>query len=158
MAEKMVPRIKIDSREQRPYKFENSVVGSLTIGDYSIENLENCVAVERKTLDDLVSCLSKDRDRFECELHKGRALDYFCLVVEGSLSDLAKSNYRSQMTCKSAIQSLITFSIRHKLPVWFCETREYAERVTESLLLKYAREIEKSWRKLEKGAPSGLER
>ena len=30
-----------------------------------------------------------------------------------------------------------------QLPVFFCESREYAQRVTESLLCKYAREVEK---------------
>lgn len=136
--------LKIDSREQLPYSFDGlSEVGTLSVGDYSICGLENHVSVERKTLNDLIGCLTQDRERFERELYCGRALEYFALIVEGSLSDLAKANYRSKMLPKSAVQSLLAFSIRYRLPVWFCENRAYGQRVTESLLLKFAREIEK---------------
>ena len=137
-------KILIDTREQRPYNFENpSEVGTIPIGDYSIAGLENHIALERKELNDLIGCLTTDRDRFERELFKGRSLDYFGLVIECSLSDLVNGRYRSEMNPKSAIQSLLTFSVRYRLPVWFCESREYAQRITESLLCKYVKEIEK---------------
>jgi len=137
-------KILIDTREKLPYQFETaSEVGTVPVGDYSICGLENHIAIERKELNDLVGCLTGGRERFEKELHKGRALDYFAVVVEASLSDLAKGNYRSQMQPKAAVQSLLAFSVRYRLPVFFCETREYGQRVTESLLLKYTRELEK---------------
>lgn len=137
--------IKIDSREQKPYQFENSEVGTLGVGDYSICGLEDHIAMERKSLDDLIGCLTKGRERFERELSKSRGLEYFALIVEASLSDLANGQYRSQMGPKSAIQSLLAFSIRWRLPIFFCENRKYGQRVTESLLMKYAREIEKKF-------------
>ena len=136
--------IKIDTREQRPYEFENpSEVGTIPIGDYSIAGIEDCVAIERKELNDLIGCLTTGRDRFERELYKGKALDYFALVIEAGLSDIADGNYRSGMNPKAAIQSLLAFSVKYRLPIFFAENREYAQRVTGSLLLKYAREIEK---------------
>ena len=142
----MTITIKIDTREQQPYEFENlSEVGTIPIGDYSICGLENHIAIERKELNDLIGCLTTDRDRFERELFKGRSLDYFGLVIECSLSDLANGHYRSQMGPKSAIQSLLAFSVRYRLPIFFAESREYGQRVTESLLVKYGREIEKKF-------------
>lgn len=133
-----------DSREQLPYEFENpSEVGAVPVGDYSILGLENYVAVERKTLDDLIGCLTSDRERFEKELYRGKALDYMALVIEASLSDLANGHYKSKMGAKSAIQSLLAFSVRYRLPIFFCENRKYGQRVTESLLCKYAGEIKK---------------
>ena len=75
-------------------------VGTLAIGDYSIVGLENHIAIERKALADLIGCLTTDRDRFERELHRGRALDYFALVIEATLSDLANGRYRSKMLPK----------------------------------------------------------
>lgn len=137
-------QILIDTREQLPYKFENpSEIGTVPVGDYSIAGLEDLVAIERKELNDLIGCLTTGRERFERELHKGRALDYFALVIEAKLSDLANGHYRSDMNPKSAIQSLLAFSVRYRLPIFFCENRKYGARVTESLLLKFAREIEK---------------
>lgn len=136
-------KIKIDSREQKPYEFENSEVETLSIGDYSVCGLEDCIATERKTVDDLIGCLTTGRERFEKELFKGKALDYFCLIIEASLQDIVNGNYRSDMNPKSAVQSLLAFSIRYRLPVWFAGSRKYAQRITESLLCKYAKECER---------------
>ena len=89
--------IKIDTREQLPYSFIiPSEVGTLPIGDYSISGLEHNISIERKTLDDLVGCLTQQRERFERELFRGKALDYFTLVVEGSLSDIQMRKYFSK--------------------------------------------------------------
>jgi len=145
MAETKPITILIDSREQRPYEFEQSEVGTVPVGDYSIHGLENCISIERKELNDLIGCLTTGRARFEKELHRGRALDYFALVIEARLSDLVNGHYRSQMSSKSAIQSLLAFSVRYRLPIFFCENREYGQRITESLLCKYARELEKKF-------------
>ena len=108
--------------------------------------LENLVAIERKTLDDLVGCLTRNRERFERELHRGRALEYFALVIEASLSDILRGRYRSQMTPQSAMQSLLVFSVRYRLPIFFTENRVHGQRTTESLLLKYAQELEKRFK------------
>ena len=146
----MAIKVKIDSREQLAYEFKTpSEIGTIPIGDYSICGLEDHIAIERKELNDLIGCLTIGRERFERELSKSRGLEYFALIIEASLSDLANGNYRSQMEPKSAIQSLLAFSIRYRLPVWFAESREYGQRFTESLLLKFAREIEKQFNVLE---------
>lgn len=142
--------IAIDSREQRPYKFETpSMVETVPIGDYSLVGLENNIAIERKELNDLIGCLTTGRERFERELHRGKSLDYFALVIESSLSDIANGRYRSEMNPKSAIQSLLAFSVRYYLPIFFCENREYGARVTESLLMKYAANLEMKFKKIQ---------
>ena len=136
--------IAVDSRERLPYEFQTaSQVGILQVGDYSICGLEDHIAVERKELNDLIACLTTGRERFEKELYRGKALDYFALVIEASLSELANGIYRSQMNPKSAIQSLLAFSVRYGLPIFFCENRQYAQRITESLLQKYYQELVK---------------
>jgi len=138
-------QIIIDSREQKPYSFEtDSLTGTLSTGDYSVNGLENHISIERKELNDLIGCLSKGRDRFERELQRAKGLDYFALVVEADLSDIAKGAYRSKMLPRAVLQSLMAFSIRYKMPIFFCGNRQYAERITESLLVKYCREVEKT--------------
>ena len=137
-------KIVVDTREQRPYEFKSQTIkGTLVTGDYSLLGAENLIAIERKTLPDLISCLCGGRERFERELFRGRALDYFAIVIECSLTDIVSGDYRSKMPPKSAIQSLLAFSVRYRLPVFFVENRDYGSRVVESLLLKYARELEK---------------
>ena len=137
--------IVIDTREQAPLPFTLPTErGTLATGDYSIKGLEDYIAIERKSIDDLVACLKNgNRERFERELSRGRSLDYFALVLECDLALLADHQYQSLMNPKSVIQSVITFSVRYKLPVFFCENRQYCARMVESLLQKYVREIEK---------------
>ena len=136
-----VMKIIIDSREQLPYEFSvPTETGKLDTGDYSLSGAEDLIAIERKTADDLIGSITRGRDRFERELYRGMALQYFALVVECSLMDLSCGHYTSMMAPKAAIQSLLTFSVRYDLPIFFCENRNYGARVTESLLLKFARE------------------
>jgi len=142
------PTIVIDTREKAPLAFSlPNERGTLATGDYSVKGLEKFIAIERKSPDDLVGCLKgKARERFERELSRGRGLEYFALVIEADLNTLATGQYRSEMKPASVIQSLLAFSVRYNLPVFFCPNREYAARVVESLLTKYVREIEKRFR------------
>ena len=96
----------VDTREQRPYAFASlrtdaaqgrrplavSVVrGALSAGDYSIAGCSPGpdgrswaaqIAVERKSLKDLLSTLSQARDRFERELNRLNELGFAAVVVE----------------------------------------------------------------------------
>ncbi len=145
MLESNARTIVIDSREQLPYEFAtDSALGCLRVGDYSAAGYEDRISIERKTLDDLIGCLTVGRDRFERELDRGKSLTYFALVVEASLSDIINGRYRSKALPKAMIQSLLAFSIRYRLPIFFCENRKNAEQITESLLEKFVREQEKN--------------
>ena len=137
--------IVIDTREQDPLSFGFPTErGTLVTGDYSVKGLERFVAIERKSVNDLVGCLKNgQRERFERELSRGRGLDYFALVLEADLASLAAGRYRSEMSPQSVVQSLLAFSVRYSLPIFFCPGREYAARVIESLLTKFVAEIEK---------------
>ena len=137
--------ILIDSREKLPYEFTiPNRTATMATGDYSIAGAENLVAIERKTVDDLVACLSRHRERFQKELHRGRALQYFALIIESSLADLIRGNYTSKMSPEAAVQSLLAFSVRYGLPVFFAENRKLGAHLTASLLQKFAREMEKN--------------
>jgi len=48
-----------DTREQRPLNLAplQVVTGTLATGDYSVQGLENIVAIERKSLSDLLGCV-----------------------------------------------------------------------------------------------------
>jgi ERCC4-type nuclease len=61
---------------------------ALPAGDYSIEGLEDSVAVERKTLEDFVSTVIRSRKRFTRELQRLAGYEAACIVVEADLSDI----------------------------------------------------------------------
>lgn len=135
------PTFLIDSREQRPFRFNGPtrVVG-LPTGDYSVQDFQDEIAIERKQLDDLVTCLSKERERFKRELERARGFDYFAVLVEAPFSDVVNHHYISKMNPNSAIESISTFEIRYKIPFLFCGTQALAARKCESLLRKFYRE------------------
>lgn len=135
----------IDSREQYAYdKFTvPAETGTLKTGDYSIKGYEDRVACERKTLNDIIGCLTVGRERFERELARSMEYDYFALVIEGTLKDIVSGNYWSKMLPKSAVNSLLAFSIRYRLPIFFAGNRGFGNRLTENLLRLWLREQEK---------------
>lgn len=106
-------KIIIDTREQEPFTFRHekmnatTELGTLAVGDYSLAGLEDKVAVERKSLSDLVMCLGRERERFERELARGAALDAFAVVCEGSWLELARGEYRSRLNPHAACQSVL---------------------------------------------------
>ena len=63
------------SREQTPFDLApmQTKAGTLNVGDYSIAGLESVVAIERKSLPDLVACCGRERERFQRNrrLHRG---------------------------------------------------------------------------------------
>lgn len=147
-------KILIDSREQAPYQFAcyqgtTTERATLPTGDYSLPSFESCIAIERKSLDDLVGCLmGGNRDRFERELSRARSYECFAVVVECSIDDMRQGRYRSEMKPHAALQSITAFMVRYAAPFLWCGSREGGEYMVHSILSKYAAEIEKRYRQL----------
>ena len=145
-------QIIVDSREQLPFTFEHGRYadvqiqsGTLNVGDYSLCGLEDKVAVERKSLPDLVACLGRERQRFEKELQRSMALDAFAVVVEASWSDLASGNFRSQLNPHAACQSVLAFMARYRVTFLFAGSRAAAEYAAWGFLHQYIGDARKRW-------------
>lgn len=145
--------IVIDSREQLPFSFEHEryagttiEAGTLDTGDYSLAGLTDRVAVERKSLSDLVACLGRERDRFIRELQRASALDAFAVVVEAGWPELATGRYRSLLNPHAACQSVAAFMARYRVPFIFAGTRSMAEYAAWSFLYQYLEGAKKRWK------------
>ncbi len=140
-------KILVDSREQAPYSFAGYAAtveaGTLQTGDYSLVGLHDKIALERKSLADLTGTFTAGRERFIRECGRGQGLEYFGLIVEGSLEDVRRHNYRSRATPQSILQSLVAYSVRYGLHIHWCGCREGGEYMTFSLLQKYLYEQHK---------------
>jgi ERCC4-type nuclease len=143
-------KILVDSREQCPFPFVNYdveiVQGTLQAGDYSLPGLESLVAVERKSLPDLVACLGRERDRFEHELERLRSYEAAAVVVESPMQCLALGEYRSKLDPKAAYESVVAFMCRYRLTFYFAQDRRGAERFTHSFLRHYLRTVERRYK------------
>lgn len=146
----------IDSREQKPFEFSGIGYDNVTItrdvlyiGDYSILGCQNEIAIERKSLSDLLNCLGRDRDRFVRQLQRGRGLDSYCVVVEASWIDLAQGNYSAKIHPHAACQSICSFTARMGIPFMFAGSRKSAEYVVWSILTQYAHGVRRKLRAVE---------
>jgi DNA excision repair protein ERCC-4 len=138
------PVVVIDSREQDPLIFHNlaSVRGTLYTGDYSILGSEELIAVERKTIPDLVSCcMGESRDRFQRELHRLRGFHFKRLLIIGSRGEIELQRYYSRIAPKAVLATLSAFEVRYDCPVVFAPTAVEAASQVERWFYYFAREI-----------------
>ncbi len=131
----------IDSREQTPWKFPagfvNTVVAGLKTGDYSILNYEDKITIERKTKSDIYQSLGCERKRFEAEFERLSKFDYPALIVECSLTELLTPPAFSSMSPKTIINSLISWSQKYKVFIFFADNPIFAGVLAYRILEKY---------------------
>lgn len=129
----------IDTREQEPYSFDSRLAAAvrraLPAGDYSVEGLEERVAVERKTLDDFVSTVIHSRSRFREELRKLGGYRAACVVVEAGLLDVLQQRYRGEAHPNAVLGSALSIILDFGVPVFFCGNRQAGCHFTQAYLL-----------------------
>ena len=135
-------RIVIDTREQEPYGFDcGTLRRKLEAGDYSVASLENVVAVERKSLADFTSTVIHDFERFAAELEKLSKLDAACIVVEADLDHVLRGLAGSVrgVAPESLLGAAVHISLRYRVPVFWCGSRQAARAFTDAYLRTFVR-------------------
>ena len=131
--------IVIDTREQEPYSFDprlaTAVRRALPAGDYSVDGIDVCVAVERKTLDDFVSTVIQNRARFREELRKLAGYRAACVVVEAGLIDVLQKRYRGDAHPNAVLGNALSLILDYRVPVFFCTTRQASCQFVQAYLL-----------------------
>jgi DNA excision repair protein ERCC-4 len=129
----------IDTREQLEYSFDPRLAATvrraLPAGDYSVEGLEERVAVERKSLDDFVSTVIHGRERFRNELRKLGGYRAACIVVEGGVFDVLLHRYRGDAHPNAVLGSALSIILDFRIPVFFCSNRQAACQFVQAYLL-----------------------
>ncbi|OGP90114.1 MAG: hypothetical protein A2157_17400 [Deltaproteobacteria bacterium RBG_16_47_11] len=134
----------IDSQEHMGYKFQRftnwfagTVRRRLKVGDYTLLGMEEEVAVERKTIQDLVNSIIQDREDFIENCERLSEFKKKCLVVEGSLSSVKTPYEDSKAHPNAVLGSLLAAQERWELPVYFLDDFVLAEEFVASMLSKY---------------------
>lgn len=130
----------VDSREQTPLDLSplQTITATLATGDYTIRGLEHHVCIERKSLDDLLGCVGRDRERFDREIQRMLAYPVRVLLVEATWPQIELGQWRSKVTSSQAIGSLIGWAARG-LQVELVGDHERAGRFASRLLFTVAR-------------------
>jgi DNA excision repair protein ERCC-4 len=128
--------IVIDTREQLPLDFGSEPVqrGTLASGDYSVVGMETVIAVERKSLADLVMSVSRERDRFWREIARLAQMPMAAVVVEASFASALAGRYRAKVHPNALIASCIAIQIDFGIPVMWMWNRELAASWTLAFL------------------------
>jgi len=139
------PVIVIDSREQAgkrwdffrfPHWIEGTTVRALRCGDYSVLGMENRMVVERKTLSDMVSSLTAQRDRFIERCSEMEGIPRRAIVVEASLAEIKSVYDHSTAHPNGIFGSLSAIEARFGIPVVFASGASLAEEYAASFLVK----------------------
>lgn len=137
--------IVVDTREQEPYVFDPERVTivrrALPAGDYSLDGHETAIAAERKSIDDYVASVVRDRDRFARELRILSEYDVACVVVEATLEDILGHRYRSDAHPNAVLGATLSIIVDRSVPVFFCGDRQIARQFVEGLLCRYHRKV-----------------
>ena len=135
----------VDSREQNALNLEplTTVTSTLPTGDYSVRGLEHVVAIERKSLDDLVGCVGRDRERFDREVQRLLAYPVRILVVESSWEAIESHEpinpqWRGKVTREAVLGSLMGWQAKG-LSVHMAGDHERAGRHVARMLFTVAR-------------------
>jgi ERCC4-type nuclease len=129
--------IAVDTREQSPFPLLGfaTMRKTLRTGDYSILGLEDRVTIERKSYNDIWGSMSTGRQRFERCVKRLAEYERAAIVIECGLTQLATPHPQIQRTTPaSVVGGLISWSCQYRLPIFWADTREQAERVTVRFL------------------------
>ena len=135
-----------DTREQLPLNLEPLQVerDGLDTGDYSVRGLESVVAIERKSLADMLGCIGQERERFDREVMRLLAYPTRAIVIEATWPEIEAGQWRSKVTASAAIGSLLGW-IAAGLPIIMAGDHARAGRYVSRLLYTAAR---RRWREL----------
>jgi ERCC4-type nuclease len=133
------PTILIDTREQAPFRFSADVDverATLPAGDYSVASCTDRVAIERKSLSDLVACVGHERERFMDCCRRMQGYDLRAVVVEASVDDVIVGAYRSRTNPQSVLGTTIAiFADYGCATIWAGDARN-AANIVERLLVR----------------------
>lgn len=142
-------KVIIDSREQKPYEFSDSVVKKLDTGDYSLAGFEDLISIERKSLTDFLGCVGRHRNRFERELKRLRGYKCRAVIIEATLKKLTDGKFgRSKITAAQALMSIASWRARYGIDFLYVgnwkQGNDECRRILEkfySHLLRFAEKV-----------------
>ncbi len=137
-------RIVIDTREQEPWGFTCVTLRrALPAGDYSVDGLEDIVAVERKSLADFTRTVVHEFPRFASELHQLAKLPHACVVVEADLDGVLRGEAADVLrgaAAQSVLGAAVHIQVHFGVPVIWCGSRQAACAFADAFLRMVARE------------------
>jgi ERCC4-type nuclease len=133
--------ILVDTRERAIPPFPAGVGlerATLSEGDYTSEALQGVAAIERKSVSDFASSITRDRQRFDDEIRRMLGYRWRCIVIEGELSEV----YRiSAVHPHSVLGTIASFFARSDCPCLFAVNPVGAGRLIAGILRRWEERV-----------------
>jgi len=144
------PIVLVDTREQQPFRLAtnhpNWIGGekhvALKTGDYSVEGMEQLLALERKNLADIVACTVAGRERFLSCCQRLTSFPWKAILIEASYEDLKRDcreyGVVSEVHPNAVIGTLDAIEAKFGIPIIYTSTcRELSTERAASWLSKH---------------------
>jgi ERCC4-type nuclease len=132
-----------DKREQLGWTFAPNVPTvdiTMKSGDYTVIGHETEIAIERKSLADLVGSITWGNVRFQKELERLRSYRLAAVVIEASPADVEGHRYFAKKVEPSEVFAIVAaLHVKHGVPFMFGGTRKHAASSALLLLNKFWR-------------------
>jgi ERCC4-type nuclease len=111
---------------------------TLETGDYTTPALQAIAVIERKSVGDFASSLTRDRERFDDEIRRMLAYRWRAIVVEGDLSEVYRVTAAHPHSVLGSIASLFA---RADCPCLFAVNPHGAGRLISGILRRWEERI-----------------
>ncbi len=138
-------KIIIDTREQKPWQFEEHVTANrkLDTGDYSVEGLENILAIERKrNVAEIANNITESR--FKDVVERLKAFKYAFILLEFDLNNVLEYPIGStipkrlwnkiRISPQYILKHITDLQVDHGIHVLFCGSSGNAEKIALSIM------------------------
>lgn len=154
---KRVLRVAVDTREQLPWSWPvdedakdvfETERRKLDSGDYTLigddgELLDHLMVIERKSLEDFVGCVGRERERFERELERLCTGTLWPFVfVEGSYGDIANRCYPGRLYPQQIVGSIYGWSMDYGVHIHCVSSRAIAMAAARLLFRRVDRYLQ----------------
>jgi DNA excision repair protein ERCC-4 len=128
--------IVVDAQEKMPLSrfFDPKLIrvdtATLSTGDYSVKGGTAILAIERKSLPDLLHCVTHDRERFMDQMRRLKNYPSRFLIIEATRATIEAEAYQPNVRASSIVGTLLGLAVRWNICVVYCkDQKEAAERV-----------------------------
>lgn len=141
----------VDTREQKPWSFDHHAKANhkLDTGDYSIEGLENTLAIERKrNVSEFANNITESR--FPDVVERLSKIKYSFILFEFDMEHVMNfpigSNIPKRLWNKIRIspafllKHILDLQLHHNIKIIFCGNSDNAEKVALSIMRKVYKE------------------
>lgn len=135
----------LDTREKPEYRwtFEEHLkegecieIKKVDTGDYTVAGFENVISIDRKkSFDELIGDLFKDKARFKRELKRAKELNFFYIVCEFGYNDIMRGSKYSKITPSFFLSVIAELELMYpNLRFHFAGSAKNAEYISYKIL------------------------